>query len=112
VGRRSRRLTAGHRRGQRPARFDLGIIAGNQSINPILSTALPGPDDGKVPAAGTRVEGMHDHVEMPVSHMFLMRDDDVIAQVLFYLRNGVFERSALNAPAVGDAADMPPHGPR
>jgi len=77
-----------------PVNFDVGIIAGTQTINPILSLSLPGPDDGKVSVAGTRVTGMNDHLELPVTHVFMMRDDDVIAQVLFYLANGRFERAA------------------
>jgi len=76
-----------------PAHFDLGVIAGYQTINPILSQSLPGPDDGKVSVAATRVEGMDDHLEMPVTHVFMMRDEAVIAQVLHYLANGRFERS-------------------
>ena len=75
-----------------PVRFDVGIIAGTQSINPILSTLLPDADDGKVSVDATRVEGMSDHIEMPVTHVFMMRDDEVIDQVLHYLQNGQFDR--------------------
>lgn len=80
-----------------PVHFDVGIIAGTQTINPVLSLSLPGPDDGKVSVAGTRVTGMNDHLELPVTHVFMMRDDDVIAQVLFYMANGRFERAAVQS---------------
>jgi triacylglycerol lipase len=82
-----------------PAHFDLGIIAGNQTINPILSQSLPGPDDGKVSVDATRVEGMNDHMEMPVTHVFMMRDEEVIGQVLHYLANGHFDRHDGEMPA-------------
>ena len=76
-----------------PAHFDLGVIAGNRTLNPILSRSLPGADDGKVSVDATRVEGMEDHLEMPVTHVFMMRDKDVIEQVLHYLANGRFLRT-------------------
>ena len=78
-----------------PATFDVGIIAGTQSINPILSTLLPDRDDGKVSVEATRVEGMNDHLEMPVTHVFMMRDDEVIGQVVHYLRHGRFDKDKL-----------------
>lgn len=73
-----------------PVSFDVGVIAGTQSINPILSGILPDRDDGKVTVESTRVEGMNDHVEMPVTHVFMMRDEDVFAQILYYLEHGQF----------------------
>lgn len=73
-----------------PANFEVGIIAGTSTINLILSTMLPNPDDGKVSVASTRLEGMKDHITVPVSHPFLMSDDDVIEQTLFFLRHGFF----------------------
>ena len=79
------------------AEFDLGIIAGTNSINLILSMLIPDTDDGKVSVERTKLEGMNDHIEMPVSHPFLMQDDDVIEQVLHYLRYGYFKRDQMES---------------
>jgi len=75
-----------------PAHFDLGVIAGTRSINPLLSTIIPGSDDGKVAVERAKLEGMNDFIEMPVTHTFMMNNDDVIQQVIYYLRNGSFQR--------------------
>ncbi|MEJ2385291.1 MAG: alpha/beta fold hydrolase [Xanthomonadales bacterium] len=76
-----------------PVQFDVGVIAGTQSINLILSgVVLPDADDGKVTVDATRVEGMNDHLEMPVTHVFMMRDPEVIDQVVYYLEHGRFRR--------------------
>lgn len=75
-----------------PAEFDVGIIAGSQSINWILSTLIPDTDDGKVSVESTKLEGMKDHLVMPTTHPFMMMNDDVIEQVVYYLRNGEFKR--------------------
>lgn len=71
-----------------PVRADTAVIAGTRSINLILSTWLPNPDDGKVSVASTRVDNMCAFLAMPVSHPFIMQDDDVIAEVISYLGTG------------------------
>jgi len=72
--------------------FEVGIIAGTRSVNPFLSTMLPKPDDGKVSVENTKIDGMSDHIALPVTHPFMMRNDKVIEQVLYFLRQGKFER--------------------
>lgn len=81
-----------------PVDFDLGVIAGTTSINLLLSLYLPNPDDGKVSVESTKVEGMRDFITLPVSHPYIMKDDDTIAQIIHFLRHGQF----LHPPAVSD----------
>lgn len=74
-----------------PVDFELGVIAGNRSINWINSLMIPGPDDGKVSVERTRVEGMKEHLVLPVTHPLMMRDQRVIQATLRFLQHGTFQ---------------------
>ena len=75
-----------------PADFELGIIAGTASINPMLSTMIPGDDDGKVSVVRAQLEGMNDFLTVPATHTFLMQNDEVMRQVAYFLSHGSFLR--------------------
>lgn len=73
-----------------PVDFELGIITGDASLNPLFSWWLPGQDDGLVPVASARVEGADDFLVVPYSHTFIMQRSRVIEEVLTFLETGSF----------------------
>ncbi|MEM9332895.1 MAG: alpha/beta fold hydrolase [Pseudomonadota bacterium] len=73
--------------------YELGVVAGNFSIDPVSSSIIPGDDDGKVSVESTKVEGMHDHIVVFASHTFFPQSKEVQRQTLHFLRTGFFKHS-------------------
>ncbi len=81
-----------------PPVVDTAVIAGSRSINLYLSTFLANPDDGKVSVASARLEGMCAMLVLGVSHPFIMKDEEAIAQTINYLENGRFTSAEAEYP--------------
>ena len=73
-----------------PVYFELGIIAGDRSINWINSYLIPGPDDGKVSVESTKVEGAKEHLLLHCTHPYIMKNKEAIAACLNFIRMGGF----------------------
>jgi triacylglycerol lipase len=80
-----------------PVDFELGVIAGTGSINFVMSAMLPGPNDGKVSVASTRIEGMDDFLIVENSHHYITESEFVIENTTRFLQNGVFPNSSMQA---------------
>lgn len=79
--------------------FELGIIAGDRTINPILSMLIPGADDGKVSLARVKPASYTDYIQLHTTHPCMVWNDKVIAQTTHFLEHGIFMDQAGKLPA-------------
>lgn len=77
-----------------PVNFELGVIAGDRSINWINSGMIKGHDDGKVSVERTKVAGMKEHVVVHATHPFLMKNKAAIDYTIRFLKTGTFGAKA------------------
>ena len=73
-----------------PVDFELGVITGDVSFNPINSLLIPGEDDGKVSLESAKVKGMKDFLVVHKSHTFIMNSPEIANQIIHFLQNGIF----------------------
>lgn len=75
--------------------YELGVIAGDRSIDPVSSLLIiTGDDDGKVPVANTKIKGMKDHIVVHATHTFMPSNAEVIQQTEHFLEHGKFLRES------------------
>lgn len=77
------------------AGVEVGSIAGSLPLGfGRLFGRFAEPNDGTVAVAETVIEGLADHIVLPVSHMALLWSSAVAAQTEHFLRHGRFARAA------------------
>lgn len=72
--------------------YELGIIAGDLSIDPFSSMVIKGRNDGKISIERTKLPGMKDHITLCAAHAFFPFIKKVQIQTLYFLENGEFQR--------------------
>lgn len=72
--------------------FELGVIAGDQNINPFYKLFFSSKNDGKVSVKRTGVAGMKDFLVVHRSHQNILFSESVIRQIVHFLENGRFYR--------------------
>jgi len=75
-----------------PVDFELGVIAGNRTWDPISSAMIQGPNDGKVSVESTQVPGLTDHLVIPATHTFIIYNREAWNQTIHFLESGKFNR--------------------
>lgn len=82
-----------------PALIPVGVLAGDRSINLLLSRLIPGDDDGKVAVERARLDGMQDFRVLPHSHPLILSSRGTLEQTRAFLEKGRFDPPAEEGPA-------------
>lgn len=71
--------------------FELGVIAGNKNYVPLYRLITGTDNDSVVAVENTVIDGMKEHIILPVEHNFVMYNKEVKIKTLQFLRTGTFE---------------------
>lgn len=78
----------------KPVDFDLGIITGEVSLNPLFSYLIGERSDGKVSLSEARAGGEKDFLVVKRSHTFIMRAPEVLEAAKRFIETGSFKSFA------------------
>lgn len=73
--------------------YTVGVIAADWNNDPISAFMLPKGNDGKVSIASTKLAQQTDHIVMHGTHSFLMYQQKVIDQAIYFLQNSQFQHA-------------------
>ena len=85
-----------------PIDLEIGVIAGTRAgLDTIVmrNVPLPGPNDGRVSVASTRLDEMRDFFTIEESHSFLLTNPLVIEQAVAFLDGGRFRPANDSRPS-------------
>lgn len=72
---------------------EVGVIAGTLGLGlGVIIDNLPSPNDGTIAVEETRLPGIKDHLEVPVTHTGMLVSPLVASQTAYFLRHGEFAR--------------------
>lgn len=75
------------------ADFEVGVIAGDRCIYPFIDRLHDSAHDGLVTVDSARLDGMDDFAVVRSGHTLIMRNREVAAETLHFLRNGRFRNA-------------------
>jgi pimeloyl-ACP methyl ester carboxylesterase len=90
-------LGTGHKKfaiAQENINFELGIIGGTRVINPLGYFLIKEPSDGTVSVASTKITGMKAHMVLPVDHLLMVKDKELIRQTMHFIQHGEFNKTS------------------
>ncbi len=70
------------------ADYEVGIIAGSVTLDPVANMTMPWPHDEWVSVKSTKLLGIKDHIVLPVAHEAIKTDPIAIYQTVNFLKQG------------------------
>jgi esterase/lipase len=76
--------------------YEVSVIAGGRSFNPVFSAILDGKDDGVVSVESTKLKGMKDHIVVKNLHGIQLYTKLDAELAISFLDNGKFDKSLIH----------------